>query len=68
MNAQWKRILDYCDRHGSITPADAYNLGIMRLASRMYELKERGYTVTKVMEESTNRYGEPVRYARYTVQ
>lgn len=41
--------------------------GCMRLAARMCDIKKMGYTVTKRMEKSNNRYGEPVTYARYTI-
>ena len=40
---QNQRILDYLDSHGSITQLEALNeLGIMRLASRISDLRKRG--------------------------
>lgn len=65
---QTEKILSYIEENGSITPLDALReFGCMRLASRMCDLKRDGYTVCKTMETTKNRYGEPVRYARYTI-
>lgn len=67
---QIDRIVAYCEKNGSITQMDALKeLGCMRLASRMSDIKRGGiYTVNRTMETSRNRYGEPVRYARYTLE
>ena len=63
---QKKKIIDYIKKHKSITPVDAmFDLGIMRLAARMSDLKKDGYNIQVEMETGKNRYGEPVRYARY---
>ena len=63
---QYDRILRYLEQFGSITPMDAFrDLGITKLATRISEMTEKGYTFRKVMEESKNRYGETVRYMRY---
>ena len=65
---QCDKILAYIREHGSITPLDALReFGCMRLASRMSDLKGRGYNVKSTMETSKNQYGEPVSYARYTI-
>ena len=66
---QCNKILDYIEREGSITPLDALReFGCMRLASRITDLKRRGYAITKEMETAKNRDGEPVRYARYKLE
>lgn len=66
--SQCDRILRYIDENGSITQLQALKeFGCMRLASRMSDLKKRGYPVEKRMETAKNRYGEPVRYARYSI-
>lgn len=67
---QIDRIVAYCDEYGSITQMDALReLGCMRLASRMSDIKRGGvYDVNKIMETGHNKYGEPVRYARYTLE
>lgn len=63
---QCEKILQYIEHEGSITPLDAMReFGCMRLASRITDLKRRGYPITRQMETAKNRAGEPVRYARY---
>lgn len=65
---QTERVLDYIDKHGSINPMQALNdLGIMRLASRMSDLKREGHMVVREMVPAVNRYGEKVTYAKYTI-
>lgn len=65
---QCDKILAYIREHGSITPLDALReFGCMRLASRMSDLKGRGYNVKSKMETSKNKKGENVSYARYTI-
>lgn len=66
---QTEKIIRHIEEHGSITPLEALQeYGIMRLASRMCDIKRAGYIVHKTTETAKNRYGEPVRYARYTIQ
>lgn len=63
---QCEKILQYIEREGSITPLVALReFGCMRLASRITDLKRKGYIITKEMETARNKAGEPVRYARY---
>ena len=63
---QCEKILRYIEENQSITPLDAMReFGRMRLASRITDLKRRGYPITRQMETAKNRAGEPVRYARY---
>ena len=62
------RILRHLRDNGSITPLDALSeYGIMRLASRISDLRSMGYDITTTMEKGRNRYGEATRYARYTL-
>ena len=64
--SQEKRILVYLSENLGITSAEAYQkLGIMRLSARILELKEQGYPIVGVFEESYNRFGDKVRYKRY---
>lgn len=66
---QNQRIIDYLDSHGSITQLEALNeLGIMRLASRISDLKRRGYHIDSKMDTVTNRYGEKCRVKRYSLR
>ncbi len=65
---QNQRLLDYLDAHGSVTQLEALNkLGIMRLASRVSDLKRRGYKIDGKMDTVTNRYGEKCRVKRYSI-
>lgn len=64
--SQNTRILEYMARHGSITQLEALNeLGVARLASRICDLKMRGYPIHSKMEKVTNRHGEICRIKRY---
>lgn len=66
--SQCERILAYLDDFGSITTLEAFrDLGIARLASRIHDLKRRGYIFERDFVESKNRYGETVRYMRYSL-
>lgn len=60
------RILDYIDRFGSITQYDALrDLGVMRLASRISDLKRLGYPIISTIEPVKNRFGETCHIKRY---
>lgn len=62
-------ILDYLERNGSITQAEAIEkLGCYRLGARIWELKERGVRIRRTMVDGTNRFGDRTRYARYYVE
>ena len=63
---QSQRILEHLRQHGSITQADAIeNYGIMRLASRVDELRKAGHPIITERVEGRNRYGEKCHWARY---
>lgn len=63
---QKELILKYISDSGSITSFQAYaDLGITQLATRIKELKAKGYAFRTVPESNTNRYGKPVHYVRY---
>lgn len=66
---QCERILQYIAENGSITQLEALReIGCMRLASRMCDIKKMGYTVVRTMVTDKNRYGEPVSFAKYTIK
>lgn len=66
---QNQRILAYLDAHESITQIEALNaLGIMRLASRISDLRKKGCPITSELVEVRNRYGETCRVKRYSMQ
>ena len=64
---QVQRITAFMQEHGCITPFDAFDMGITRLAACVFEMRRNGVPVVTEMVESTNRYGDPVRYARYKI-
>lgn len=69
MITQTDRIIRHIQDYGSITPVEAMQeYGIMRLASRMCDIKRAGYTVRREMVTGKNRYGESTTYARYFLE
>nr|DAM62032.1 MAG TPA: helix-turn-helix domain protein [Caudoviricetes sp.] len=67
MVSQKDMVLDYIREFGSITPIDAFrDLGVTRLAAKIFELKKDGHDIEKVIETSKNRFGNRTRYARYS--
>lgn len=64
---QIDRIIEFVKAHGSITPMDAFEMGITRLAACVFEMRRKGINVVTDTAESVNRYGEKVRFARYRV-
>lgn len=65
---QCDRIVRHMRDYGSITSLEAMReYGIMRLASRISDLRKRGYDIDVIMESSKNRYGESTSYARYSL-
>lgn len=63
---QNERIIAYMEKHGSITQLEALNaLGVFRLASRISDLRKRGYPIESKMVKVENRYGETCRVKRY---
>jgi len=65
---QTDRIKDYMMEHGSISTLEAMQeLGCMRLASRIHDLKQEGCEIGDEWESKKNRYGEPVKFKRYTL-
>lgn len=63
---QAQRVLDYIAEFGSITQYEALkDLGIMRLASRVSELKKNGHNITGSMITVKNRFGEDCSVKQY---
>lgn len=64
---QCKRLLAYLEEHPSgITQFEAISeLGILRLASRVSEMRKRGENIEKDTITVKNHYGEKCRIARY---
>lgn len=63
---QAQRVLDYMDTFGSITQLEALkDLGVMRLASRISDLKKQGYPITSDVVAVKNRFDEDCYIKRY---
>lgn len=66
---QNQRILDYIEENGWITQLEAIKeLGVMRLASRVSDMRKRGYKITSEMIPVKNRYGETCYIKRYMME
>lgn len=64
---QKQKVLKYINDYGSITSWQAYaDLGIMQLGARIDGLQKDGYSFKKEWEQKKNRYGEPVRFIKYS--
>ena len=65
---QTERIIRHLRDHGSISALEALSeYGIMRLASRISDLKKAGIPIHREMVTGKNRYGEATSYARYSM-
>lgn len=66
---QNERILWHLETYGSITPLEAMGeYGIMRLASRISDLKRLGYPIEREFMSGKNRFNEATHYARYHIR
>lgn len=67
--SQNDRLLRHLKSFPSIDPLKAWSqLGIYRLASRICELRQAGHKIEKRMAIVTNRWGEEVRVAEYSLE
>lgn len=63
---QCERVLRHLEDFGSITSLEAVNeYGIMRLASRINDLKGMGYPISSERATGKNRYNETTSYSVY---
>lgn len=66
---QCDRVLRHLSDYGSITSLEAISeYGILRLASRISDLKKRGYPITATMRTGKNRYNETTHYSEYRLE
>ena len=66
---QCQKVLEYMRRFGSITQLEALqDIGCMRLASRISDLRGQGYPIGRRMKTSKNRYGKDVSFAEYYLE
>lgn len=67
--SQNDKVLRHLRDYGSISSMEAMQeYGIMRLASRISDLKRAGIPIHREMIAGKNRYGEPTSYARYSME
>ena len=65
---QAQRVLDYIEENGGITQLDALKeLGVMRLASRISDLKKQGYPIKSETISVKNRFEEDCYIKRYSL-
>lgn len=63
---QEQRILDHLKNHQTITTMEAmYEYGVMRLASRINDLRRAGMDILTETVPVVNRYGETCHIAQY---
>ena len=63
-----QRVYEYMREFGSITPLDCIrDLGYMRLACAIAEMKQNGHKIKTEIETGKNRWGKPTHYARYSL-
>ena len=66
---QCQQVLEYMKRWGSITQLEALrDIGCMRLASRISDLRYQGYAIGRRMKTSKNRHGDDVYFAEYYLE
>lgn len=66
MNTQNDRLLEYLKTHDGITQLTALNeLGIFRLASRVNDLRKKGFDISGRMILVRNRFDEEIRVKEY---
>ena len=67
-DTQAQRVLDYMDEFGGITQLDALKeLGVMRLASRISDLKKAGHPIRSETISVKNRFEEDCYIKRYSL-
>lgn len=66
---QNQMILSYMRDKGGITARDAINeIGCMRLAARISELRRDGYSINSRTVKRRNRFGETCYVSEYTLE
>ena len=65
---QCEKIVEYMQKHGSITQLQAYiDIGCWRLASRISDLKRKGYAIRTETTRVKNRDGGYTPIAKYSL-
>lgn len=61
-----KAVLEWLQTHASISSMEAIqSFGATRLSAIIFKLRKRGYNIETVKCEGTDRFGNPMRFARY---
>lgn len=63
---QCEKVVEYMKTHGSITARQAYHMGIMRLASRISDLRASGMKIKTEDVKVKNRDGSHSYIAKYS--
>jgi hypothetical protein len=67
--SQCDRVIDWVKKHGSINQWQAWDfLGISKLPSRIYDLKQRGYKIKHETQYATSRDGYKYHYTVYSFE
>lgn len=65
---QAQRVLDYMQEFGSITQLQALrDLSVMRLASRISDLRRQGHPIISELVTVENRFGEKCYIKKYSI-
>ena len=65
-STQCEKVLAYMKQFGSITQLQALqDIGCMRLASRISDLRQQGFAIGRRIKTGKNRYGDSVSFAEY---
>jgi len=66
MKTQSQELLQYLQEHGSIQPMQALSeLGIYRLAARIYDLEQQGHVIPRSMVSGIARNGRKYSVCEY---
>ena len=66
---QNQRIIEYMEKHGSINPMEAlYEIGCMRLASRICDIERMGYIIARRKVKVETRFGGPTYVMEYWIE
>lgn len=69
MKTQNIRLLAYLKAHKKIDPMTALTeLGMSRLAARVYDLRREGHNITSVPKRVINRFDESIIVSEYRIQ
>lgn len=66
---QCQRVLKYMNDFGTINPMQAlFDLSVMRLGARIWDLRKKGWPIITRMVVCKNRYGKTTKFAEYRLE